>query len=251
MAKYTVTYADGVTGEVSLFGPYKERQRKLEWLSTQISPEGYRKQQDELKAKGELKSRMKTIIRVIPGQNPVTLIPALEKDLERAKTEYKFYNERFETPLKEHPDWSEDDKKAWREGKLSFGGSLDGNSLYLLGEVRKAQDKVKRIEDDIAQAKKQGIVNPIIEFVSINSYDQKDQLKSAGYRFDRYGYWADPVGLKTMPAWIKRIEVKPENQDKLISELQFVKSLGEVEGDNLLNRATAGIREGRIVKIEE
>lgn len=38
MAKYDVTYACGHTGVVSLFGPNKDRERKLEWLAGQLCP---------------------------------------------------------------------------------------------------------------------------------------------------------------------------------------------------------------------
>lgn len=246
MAKYTVTYADGVTGEVQLFGPGKERQRKLEWLSKQLSPKGYRKQQDELRAKGELKSKMKTIIRVIPGQNPETLIPALEKDLDKAKGEYSRQKEVFESLVK--PGWSEDERKAWYEGHLSYG---DNNSSSLLTYLNKAEYEVNRIQNNIDEAKKKGVVNPVVEFVAINSFENKDKLKSSGYRYDSSGYWVDPVGRKTMPAWIKRIEVKPGNEEKLGQEVILVKSLGEVEGDNILNRMTAGDREGIITSQSE
>ncbi len=46
MGKYTVTYADGVTEEVQLFGPMKERERRLEWLKTVDSPGNYKKAMD-------------------------------------------------------------------------------------------------------------------------------------------------------------------------------------------------------------
>ena len=52
MAKYDVTYSCGHSGTVELFGPWNERQRKLEWFSEKgVCPECYKKQQAEWVAK--------------------------------------------------------------------------------------------------------------------------------------------------------------------------------------------------------
>lgn len=243
MGKYTVTYADGVKGEVELFGPIAERERRIAWLSSRLSPEGYRKQQDELKSKGEIKSNMRTIIRYIPGQDPKTLIPALETDLAKSKDTYARLNKEFEELIK--PNWTESEINAWKTGRLSYGYH---NSSVLLSNINKAKNEATQIEANIDKVKKQGVVNPIVEFVAINSFDQKDKLREAGYRFSKDGYWSDPFGMKVTAAWIKRIEVKSrddaEAQAKLVTELNRVKSMGSVEGDNLLNQITASAREG-------
>jgi len=39
MAKYRVTYSCGHEREVQLFGPLKERDRKLTWLASQVCPD--------------------------------------------------------------------------------------------------------------------------------------------------------------------------------------------------------------------
>lgn len=194
---------------------------------------------------------MRTIIRVIPGQNPETLVPALENDLEKAKREEQFFQKRVDKFIEDHfknkPDGDER-KRDWLSGRLHIGMGSGESELRELG---KAKGEVKRILTDIEEVKKRGVVNPIIEFVSIDSYDQKDKLKFAGYKFNKSGYWLDPVGMRAIPAWVKRIEVKPESQDKIAAELQFVKSLGDVEADNDVNRITAGLREGRVISLSE
>lgn len=45
MAKYQVTYRCGHTGTVDLFGPSKQRENKLEWLSTQLCPDCWKEEQ--------------------------------------------------------------------------------------------------------------------------------------------------------------------------------------------------------------
>jgi hypothetical protein len=50
MAKYDVEYSCGHSGEVVLFGPGKERERKLEWYHNSAScPDCYQKEKDEAK----------------------------------------------------------------------------------------------------------------------------------------------------------------------------------------------------------
>lgn len=52
MAKYTVTYSCGHDGVVELFGPGKERERKLEWYrDVAVCPECYKAQKQAEVAK--------------------------------------------------------------------------------------------------------------------------------------------------------------------------------------------------------
>ena len=52
MAKYTVTYSCGHDGVVELFGPGKERERKLEWYqNVAVCPECYKAQKQAEVAK--------------------------------------------------------------------------------------------------------------------------------------------------------------------------------------------------------
>ncbi|NDL68000.1 hypothetical protein [Anaerotalea alkaliphila] len=54
MGKYTVNHTCGHTVEVQLFGPIKERERKMEWMQSTICSDCYRKQEAEAaKAKAE------------------------------------------------------------------------------------------------------------------------------------------------------------------------------------------------------
>jgi len=46
MAKYGVDYECGHSGEVTLFGPGKERENKLEWLATTLCPECWQTQKE-------------------------------------------------------------------------------------------------------------------------------------------------------------------------------------------------------------
>ena len=47
MAKYTAEYSCGHSGEVQLYGPHKERERKLEWYKDRAScPACYRASKD-------------------------------------------------------------------------------------------------------------------------------------------------------------------------------------------------------------
>jgi len=66
MAKYTVTYADGVTGTVNIVGPVKDRQRKADWYSTRLSPEGYKKQQEELRQQENVEAKQKAESKELP-----------------------------------------------------------------------------------------------------------------------------------------------------------------------------------------
>lgn len=43
--KYDVTFSCGHTCEVELFGPYKDRERKIKWYEEALCPECYRQQQ--------------------------------------------------------------------------------------------------------------------------------------------------------------------------------------------------------------
>ena len=49
MAKYEVTYSCGHSDTVTLFGPYKERDRKLEWMKTTLCPACYKAEQARLR----------------------------------------------------------------------------------------------------------------------------------------------------------------------------------------------------------
>ena len=73
MAKYTIEYTCGHEGhrEVQLFGPHKERERKLEWMSREcLCPECWRaKKQAEIKALGIIAR-----VRAHPGTKPAILI---------------------------------------------------------------------------------------------------------------------------------------------------------------------------------
>ncbi len=52
MAKYNVTYSCGHSGEVQLFGPHDERERKLAWYShAAVCPDCYQAQQKAEEAK--------------------------------------------------------------------------------------------------------------------------------------------------------------------------------------------------------
>ncbi|MBO4541083.1 MAG: hypothetical protein J5736_03820 [Bacilli bacterium] len=49
MAKYEVTYSCGHSDTVTLFGPHKERDRKLEWMKTTLCPACYKAEQARLR----------------------------------------------------------------------------------------------------------------------------------------------------------------------------------------------------------
>ena len=57
--KYTVTYSCGHSGTVELFGPERDRERKLEWYrDSAVCPECYARQQTEERAAIESQSDM-------------------------------------------------------------------------------------------------------------------------------------------------------------------------------------------------
>lgn len=66
MAWYDVTYADGVKGRVQIYGPMKDRQRIADWYGTRLSPEGYKKQQEELREKEKQEAKQQSETKGLP-----------------------------------------------------------------------------------------------------------------------------------------------------------------------------------------
>lgn len=55
MAKYTVEYSCGHWGEVNLYGPGKERERKIEWFKNQaLCPDCYKASKNAVTAKANV-----------------------------------------------------------------------------------------------------------------------------------------------------------------------------------------------------
>jgi len=64
MAKYYVTFSCGHDGEVRLFGPHRERQRKLEWFEQSgLCPDCYKahKQAEEDRLQAEEEKRLREV----------------------------------------------------------------------------------------------------------------------------------------------------------------------------------------------
>jgi hypothetical protein len=77
-----------------------------------------------------------------------------------------------------------------------------------------------------------------VRIAVVDSYEIKDSLRTAGYRFDRDGYWCDPVGAHTKAAWYK--EISPDLADTEIARLE---SIGcAIELDSEINALVVGIR---------
>jgi len=76
MAGYTITHRCGHTQEHQLFGPGKERDRKIEWLAGTVCSECYR---GERKAAGPM-----FLARLIPGFSPAAAVASVAAHKTRA-----------------------------------------------------------------------------------------------------------------------------------------------------------------------
>jgi hypothetical protein len=237
MAKYTVTYSCGHTGTEVLFGPTKDRTRKIDWMEhNKLCLDCYKKKRDTTPQKPT------SILRVIPGQDPDSIIPALQKKMESEKHYRELNQQRIDSFLKDKP---EGDRAEFMAGKLHYGSGSGEADLF---EIRKHSDNIRRIENDIKRVQAEGKKPPILEIAVINSFTIKDDLKQRGYHFDSDGYWNDFLGLKTTPAWVKRIIVDDDRSNlKLGEEILYLKSVGMIKSDTLFNQLMGGVREGCVV----
>ncbi len=184
MAKYGVTYSCGHEGQVQLYGPQKERDRKLEWMARDgLCPECYKSHK-----RAEADARGPTVlVRYLCAYDPAAEAERCEAQAIRAEIKVEAMDD---TPAdRRECDWGT--------------------------KRRLAAQKITDARCRAATARQQRPRSASIELVVIDSYAAKDLLRTRGYRFERDAVGTDFLGLHTAPGWVKSVADGPTAEQEL------------------------------------
>jgi hypothetical protein len=199
MAGYTITHRCGHTQEHQLFGPGKERDRKIEWLAGTVCSECYR---GERKAAGPM-----FLARLIPGFSPAAAVASVAAHKTRAA-----------------------DLRARAEREIgganrihTCGGRDDCARSYL----RQASEEDRQAAYDERDAKKPARPDSWEVACYENSYDIREQLKGRRWKFSdsaprpATGDLIKDAMYGTGKGWIFAGPI-----ERIVPELEWIKAQG-------------------------
>ena len=185
MAKYGVTYSCGHTGEVQLYGPHRERERKLDWLACKgLCSECYKQsKRAEADARGP-----SVLVRYIHVFDPAVEAERCEAEAIRAAIDVDALEELAE------------DRRPW-------DWAAKHRAATLKVATAQAAAKSKRQQPKRGEA---------YEIVVVDSYSAKELLKARGYRFERDAVSKDLLGFAAQSGWVKQCGTEAAAREELV-----------------------------------
>lgn len=235
MAKYTIKFSCGHEEEKQLFGPNKDRERKIKFFEERgVCSACYRA---EKKAEGP-----KFLVRHIPGFNPA----AAESEATRAR---EAAQQALAILKVEINKFSPEDRARFEQDPQRYSRISCDPKVHYAGSLWR---EARRMEEDASRADRAAArpaEQPRYEIgCYTNSFDVKDELKGRGWKFTEQCPRPSTGDLAKdmLSGWGKGWIFSSSDLEKISVELKWIAGHGyPLHCEGAMERAFKSVIEGR------